>query len=185
MVSSPTGAFSFQRSGCASVDTGGKNKGRSRASSSIHSLTETSWQPYALALGRCLTPTSSIRALKKEACQGSAGRPCPDRHVRPDQLQSWPVVRRQNRPARKSAKASSICSWVFITKGPPNTTGSRKGLPANSRRRIAPPLALIVTTEGASSLRVSQANSPEATGRSCLPTIAEPSRMRRKAFAPA
>jgi hypothetical protein len=63
--------------------------------------------------------------------------------------------------------------------------GSRKGIPAKSRRCVAPPPALIVTSEGASSLRVSQANSPEAPGRSCLPTIAEPSRTRRKAFAPA
>jgi hypothetical protein len=60
-----------------------------------------------------------------------------------------------------------------------------QGPAANSRRCVAPPLALIVTSEVASSLRVSQANSPEATGRSCLPTIAEPSRTRRKAFAPA
>jgi hypothetical protein len=61
---------------------------------------------------------------------------------------------------------------VFITKGPPKTTGSRKGLPAKNRTRAALPFALIAAVEGASSLGVSQANSPEATGRSCLPTIA-------------
>src|SRR6185436_12937283 len=60
-----------------------------------------------------------------------------------------------NLPCRSSENASCNCSWVFITMGPYQATGSSIGLPETRRKRI-PSSPASTTTSSPRSKRTSE-----------------------------